>query len=205
MTTPVQKAAAISHGQRAALERFVADVLRWTKSINLISAASQTAIWERHVLDSAQLMEFAPKTAQEWVDLGSGGGFPGLVIALLAKEAAPGLRMTLVEADKRKAAFLLQMIRTHGLNARVLAQRIESLGPLNADVISARALADLPKLLALSQPLSRPDTLYLFPKGAGWAAEVALAQKDWHFGLAATPSITDPNATILTLSDLRHA
>ncbi len=125
-----------------------ADLLRrWTCKINLISKSSLDVLWERHFLDSAQLLTFAPSTARIWVDLGSGGGFPGAVVAVLAAEMRPDLRVTLVEADQRKAVFLRTLLRETGVAGDVLAKRIEELPPLCADILSARALASLSDLL----------------------------------------------------------
>jgi 16S rRNA (guanine527-N7)-methyltransferase len=110
-------------------------------------------VWGRHIVDSAQIFQACPSGAMpSWLDLGSGGGFPGLVIAILARELQPNLHVTLVEADQRKAAFLRQTAQKLGLDVAVIAKRIESLSPQSADVVSARALAPLTDLLGLAAP-----------------------------------------------------
>ncbi|MBT3710487.1 MAG: 16S rRNA (guanine(527)-N(7))-methyltransferase RsmG, partial [Gammaproteobacteria bacterium] len=142
-----------------ALEHFAALIEKWTVKINLISKASLADLWDRHILDSAQLLKICPRNIQNWLDLGSGGGLPGVVVAILAKELIPKLTMTLVESDKRKSVFLRTAIRELELNAKVLNARIEKTAPLQADVISARALAELDVLLALAEPHLTKNTI----------------------------------------------
>ncbi len=157
--------------------------------------------WDRHVLDSAQIFALAPHGAKDWVDLGSGGGFPGLVIAALADELSPELRVTLVESDARKCVFLTTASRELGIRAQVINSRIEALAPARRDVISARALAPLPKLLALAEGQAGPGTICLFPKGAGAASELTEAARNWHIRHRTHPSMTDPEAVILELQE----
>ncbi len=122
-------------------------VQKWTPRINLVSRDSARDLWRRHIADSAQLWAFRPPAARSWADLGSGAGFPGLVIAALAAEAAPDLAVILVESDVRKAVFLAEAARAMGLKLEIVTARIEALAPLGADVVSARALAPLDRLL----------------------------------------------------------
>lgn len=183
------------------LTQFSELVERWTVRINLISKASVDGIWERHVADSAQLFELAPEF-EHWVDLGSGGGFPGIVIAIIAKEARPEARITLVESDLRKATFLRTAIRELGLNAKVIAERIEGLPPLGADVLSARALADLSALLEFTDLHLAKNGTALFPKGQNWRKEDEAARQLWSYSLDPVKSKTSAEAAILLIKDV---
>lgn len=194
----------LSEPEQRQLRQFVELVLRWNPRINLISRASAADVWNRHIVDSAQVYMQMPERCESWVDLGSGGGFPGIVVAILAAHRKPGLRVTLVESDQRKAVFLRQAARELGVGCTVLARRIEELGALSADVVSARALASLDKLFEMSAPLLAAGGTALFPKGANRAAEIAEAQRHWVFNVTELPSLTEPTAAILKVTDLRH-
>jgi len=188
-----------------ALEHFAALIEKWTVKINLISKASLADLWDRHILDSAQLLKICPRNIQNWLDLGSGGGLPGVVVAILAKELIPKLTMTLVESDKRKSVFLRTAIRELELNAKVLNARIEKTAPLQADVISARALAELGVLLALAEPHLTNNTICLFQKGENWQKELSKAQQSWSFHCDITKSETQSGAIILKLGEVGRA
>ena len=179
-------------------------VVRWNKAINLISKASADQIWDRHMLDSAQTFGLAPPNARRWADLGSGGGFPGLVVAILALEQRPDLDLVLVESDIRKCVFLREAIRELKLGATVLAQRVEDLAPLQADVVSARALAPLSVLCAYAHRHLTPSGTALFLKGATSASELAEAAKTWSFAVSEQASKTDPSATVLIMRSFHH-
>lgn len=184
-----------------ALWRFADLVRHWTQRINLISPGTVPQLWERHVLDSAQLY-FQIKTARVWVDLGSGGGFPGIVLAILARNTAT--RFHLVESDQRKAAFLRKAASDMGLNVQIHAARAEQLVPLEADIVTARALAPLESLLPLVARHLAPNGIAILPKGVKAAEEIAQARTAWTFDLAQRASMTDPLAQILTFENLRH-
>jgi 16S rRNA (guanine527-N7)-methyltransferase len=156
------------------------------------------------VLDSAQIYSLAPAGVRHWVDLGSGGGFPGLVLACIAAELQPQTRFTLIEADQRKATFLRQAARDLELTVQILAQRIETAPPQAADVISARALAPLDQLFGYALRHLDPAGVAFFPKGASFASEIADARKSWVFDLEVIPSKTEPAASVLKVKDLRH-
>ena len=188
-----------------ALEYFAALIKKWTAKINLISKASRSDLWVRHILDSAQLLKICPRNIQNWLDLGSGGGLPGVVVAILAKELIPTLTMTLVESDKRKSVFLRTAVRELGLNASVLNARIEKLAPMKVDVISARALAELDVLLALAEPHLIKTTVCLFQKGENWQKELSKAQQSWSFQCDITNSETQSGAIILKLGEVSRA
>lgn len=189
----------VSRETLARLETFVDLLALWTRRINLVSAQSLDAVWHRHIADSAQLAALAPAEAATWLDLGSGGGLPGLVVAALR----PGTALTLVESDRRKAAFLRLAAAEMGLPVTVLARRIEDLPPAAPDVLSARALAPLLRLLPLVAPLTGPGTVLLLPKGAHAFSELTAAQADWHSEAEPVASLTDPAGTILRLRNLR--
>ncbi|MBP9234482.1 MAG: 16S rRNA (guanine(527)-N(7))-methyltransferase RsmG [Tabrizicola sp.] len=181
-------------------------VRRWTPAINLVSKASVDDLWQRHIADSAQVFAATgAESAQSWVDLGSGGGFPGLVVAVLAKELRPDLRVTLVESDLRKATFLRQAAQALSLSVTVHSVRIESLAPQNADVLSARALAPLSDLLAHAERHLRKGGVAVFPKGARFAAELDDARKLWAFDVDVQPSLSDSEAALLVIRNFhRH-
>ena len=191
---------------RTALDRLralEALVARWTARINLVAPSNVPDLWTRHILDSAQLWPLAPG-ARTWADLGSGGGFPGLVIAALAADTGTP-RVTLIESDARKCAFLRTAIRELALPATVLDQRAEATPPQQADVVSARALAPLPTLLPLVARHLAPGGTALLPKGQGVQAEIDAAHaQGWRFDAEEIPSATDPSGRILRVADIRH-
>lgn len=180
-------------------------VEEWTRKINLVSASSISDMAVRHVQDSAQLMCFAPATARRWADLGSGGGFPGLVIAIVAHELRPQLAVTLVESDQRKATFLRVAAREVGVAVHIIADRIERIPPLRCDVLSARALAPLKDLLEFAERHLEPSGCAIFPKGRRAEAEIAKARKGWNFDMTSTPSQTDADAVILSIRGIHRA
>jgi 16S rRNA (guanine527-N7)-methyltransferase len=187
------------------LETFAALVRRWTVTVNLVSRGSVQDLWDRHIVDSAQLFGFCPANARHWADLGSGGGLPGMVVAILAREFRPDLLITLVESDQRKAAFLRQAAQSLGLAPKIHSERIESLAPLDADVISARALAPLTELLALSKPHLRPEGIGLFPKGSRFREEIEEARRTWSFDVDCHPSQSQPEAAVLIIRKIERA
>ncbi|MGR3514726.1 MAG: 16S rRNA (guanine(527)-N(7))-methyltransferase RsmG [Paracoccaceae bacterium] len=173
---------------------------KWTRKINLVAPSTLKEIWSRHFLDSAQLLELVPQP-QHWVDLGSGGGFPGAVIAILLADRA-GTEVTLVESDQRKASFLRTVNRELGLSFKVIAKRIEDVPPLQADVLSARALAPLAQLLVYAERHLCSDGRALFPKGASGQSEITQALECWRFDCRTYPSITDARSTILSVGEV---
>ena len=181
------------------LEHFAALVTKWTPKINLIAKGSVPDIWDRHIIDSVQLYRFAPKAYEKWADLGSGGGFPGIILAILAKEKQPNAHVTLIESDQRKSTFLRTAARELRLSITVIAERIEQTAPLGADVVSARALAPLPSLLPLVGRHMRDGGICLLHKGKQAAQEVADAKNDWSFDLEDHASMTDPEARLLVI------
>jgi 16S rRNA (guanine527-N7)-methyltransferase len=179
------------------LEALVATLVRWQKAINLVGRATIEDVWTRHVLDSAQLVPFIPANAKSLADLGSGGGFPGLVLAALR----PDLAITLIEVDARKAAFLGEAGRRMGLKKapRVVIGRIEEVPPAKADVVTARALAPLGQLLVWADRHRGDTAICLFHKGKGWQSELTEATKDWDITCQPLSSKTDRDAVILRI------
>lgn len=186
------------------IEHFVRLLEKWNPRINLIAQSTVADIWTRHIVDAAQLLPTIPQGTRHYVDLGSGGGFPGLVVALIAKEKLPDLVVTLVESDTRKASFLRTVLRETGTTARVLAKRAEDIEPLDADIITARALADLSKLLGLVARHISDNGIALLQKGASWKSELADARKLWSFSLETKRSETNENSIILKIGDIAH-
>jgi 16S rRNA (guanine527-N7)-methyltransferase len=195
----------VSRETFAALQAYEALVRRWGSAINLVSKSALADIWDRHIVDSAQAFQFCPQNARTWVDLGSGGGFPGIVVAVLAQEMKPDLRVTLVESDLRKATFLRQAAQALDLKATVVSERIESLEPLHADVLSARALAPLTQLLEYADQHLAKNGVAIFPKGARHAEEIADAKTSWAFELDVHSSLSDAEAAILVIRNIHRA
>ncbi len=179
-------------------------VARWNPKINLISAGSLHHGWNRHVLDSAQLWAAANSSMGSWLDIGSGGGFPGLVIAILANEVAPNVRVTLVESDRRKCVFLNEAARQLGVRVEVHSERVESLEPFAAAVVSARALAPLNSLLHNARRHLASGGVALFPKGQSYESELVAARDHWRFDYVAIKSLTDPDAVVLRIENIEY-
>ena len=154
--------------------------------------------------DSAQIIALA-KLSDYWIDIGSGGGFPGIVVAICLKEISPSTCVILVESDLRKAAFLRQAAATLELNCEIHSSRVESLTLARAATVSARALAALPKLLEYAETLVEADGVCLFMKGQSHQDELAAAQKSWSFEHDIVPSQTDIHAAVLKIRNIRRA
>ena len=187
------------------LDAYAGLLRRWNPRINLVSGRTLDDLWKRHFLDSAQLLELSPPQARHWCDLGAGGGFPGMVLAILAAEKHPGMRFTLIESDQRKSEFLRAVMRETGTTANVVTDRIEAVPSVNADVVSARALAPLPALLGLADAHMASDGMAIFPKGAKAKHEISEALELWQFRCETVTSRTDEAAVILKISELSRA
>lgn len=194
----------VSHETIHSLTRYADLLSHWQKTTNLVAPSTLPNIWSRHFADSAQLSALA-SNGRLWLDLGSGGGFPGLIVALLRK-ADSDFRMHLVESNQKKCAFLGQVVRAteapvdiHAIRIEQLAEKAQSLRP---DVISARALAPLPRLLELAEPFLRDQTKGLFLKGRETEAEIRTAQERWSFDVQLHQSLTADDAQILEVSNL---
>lgn len=176
----------------------------WQKTHNLVGPDALRTLWTRHIEDSLQLAELAP-AARHWVDLGSGAGFPGLIVAI-ARADDSDFSVTLVESNRKKSAFLRAAIRATGAPADVFAGRIENYEGAQmdpADVISARALAPFADLCRLAFPLMRPETRLILLKGQDFVHEEQVAAKSWSYDLLTLPSVTDQSGRIITVTNLR--
>jgi 16S rRNA (guanine527-N7)-methyltransferase len=182
------------------LEAYVALIEKWNPKINLVSKSSLPEIWDRHIWDSAQIFDIAVE-GSVWADFGSGGGLPGIVLAIFAKELRPDMQFYLVESDQRKCAFLRNAVREIGLNVKVHAERIEALDPIGASVISARALTDLNGLLEFVERHSAKNGVAILPKGETWEKEILQAQENWSFEYEEITSKTNNDAAILKIKD----
>jgi 16S rRNA (guanine527-N7)-methyltransferase len=196
----------IESGIESRLDRFVALLLEWQKTTNLISPSTIPELWTRHVADSLQLLKLAPG-AKRWVDFGSGGGFPGIPIAcgLTGRE---GAMVHLVESNHKKAAFLREAIRVTGAPARVHARRVEDFVDGFAEpveIVTARALAPLENLLAKAYPLLKSGGQALFLKGQDVEGELTEASRYWIIDAELIPSVTDRSGRIVRVRSLHPA
>lgn len=210
---------------RARLEAYVGLLLKWQRRINLIGPATAGDVWHRHILDCGQVLPLLPSGPLRACDLGSGAGLPGLILAAFGvgadRSAGEGQGadqadsrptcLDLVESDGRKAAFLREANRVMGTHARVLNKRIEAVGDAMGDgpgdrydLITARALAPLPKLLAMSENLLKTSGQLLFLKGRGADAELTESEKTWRMTASKTPSVSDPEGVLLLLTDIER-
>ena len=178
---------------------------RWQKAVNLVAPGTLNDVWSRHFADSAQLARLVPPSAQSLMDMGAGGGFPGLVLAIVLAERGP-MRVTLVESDNRKAAFLREVARQTGTPVDILSARIEKPETRSkvqaVDVITARALAPLSRLLSLSVPYFAPGSVGLFLKGRDIQGEIEAAEAEWRFDLELVASVTDAEGRIAVVRNV---
>lgn len=182
----------------AKLREFATLLLRWNATLNLIAARDAATLWDRHIADSLQLVPLMPEDTARAIDLGSGGGFPGLVLAI-----ATGVPFDLIESDQRKASFLRTAILETGAPATVHCCRIEDAPVPPAPLITARALAPLPRLLPLAARLLTDDGTCLFLKGAKAEDELAAAATDWSMAVDRVPSHTGQDGVVLRITGLR--
>jgi len=184
------------------LKTYEALLKQWNPKINLVSRSTLDDAWTRHFQDSIQVEAILPADTRTLADLGSGGGFPGLVLAILFAETRPDAQVTLIESDQRKCTFLRTVLRETGVGARILPERIEKVPRLGVDVITARALAPLTQLLEHAERHLRPGGHAYFLKGAQFRAEIEEALATWAFSREEIPSTTSPEAAILKIGDL---
>jgi 16S rRNA (guanine527-N7)-methyltransferase len=180
-------------------------VERWSRRINLVSPSTQRQVWSRHIADSAQLWTLRPGDRGHWVDIGSGGGFPGLVVALCAKSDGEQMVVSLIESDRRKAAFLRTASVELGLDVRIYAERAEKMASLRADVVSARAVAPLVDLMPVVHHHVLPEGVALLPKGKRWRDEWAMTSSAWSARLEVFSSVTDEDAVVLRIGNIERA
>jgi 16S rRNA (guanine527-N7)-methyltransferase len=176
------------------LDAYVALLAAWNRRINLVGASTMGDPWRRHILDSAQLWAHLPPKARVLIDLGSGAGLPGLILAILGVP-----EVHLIESDQRKAAFLREAARVTGALAQIHPQRAEKMPRLGADVVTARAVASLPDLLDIAEPFIATHSICLFLKGRAAAEELTLAAKSWKMVARLLPSLSDPGGALVIL------
>ncbi len=187
------------------LELYVELLIRWQRAVNLVAPATLSRTWTRHVADSLQLLPLA-KGARRWVDLGAGAGFPGLPVAIALADR-PGAEVHLVESDQRKAAFLREAARATAAPVTIHARRAEDMAgdwPDGVEIVTARALAPLPRLLELAHPLLKTGARGIFPKGQDVDAELTEAAKSWIIDHEFTPSVTDPRGRIIMVNGIER-
>lgn len=185
------------------LESYAALLCKWQKTINLVSNDSLPDLWTRHFLDSAQLYPLLPAARPlKLFDLGSGAGFPGLVLVIIAAGHGAPIEAHLIESDRRKAAFLGQVAGSLGVAVRVRAQRIEKTEKMLVNVVTARALAPLGDLLEMAAPFCSLDSILVFPKGEKARAELTAAEAQWKMQAELLPSLSDQRGSIIVIRKL---
>lgn len=198
--TQLQQRLSLTDAQRRALETYAELLVKWQARINLVAPASLPDLWSRHMLDSAQLLSHMKDRPGPVLDFGSGAGFPGLVLSILGRDD-----VTMVESDRRKIAFLQEAARMTGVNPTLEACRIESLRPIRAGIITARALAPVDKLLRYAMPYADEKTVFLFLKGEQADAELTTARNTWKMAVTKAPSISDSRGVVLKLEEVSRA
>jgi 16S rRNA (guanine527-N7)-methyltransferase len=180
---------------------------QWQKTINLVAPSTLDDVWHRHFADSAQLLRLAPAGARRWVDLGSGAGFPGMVLAILRADRSAdgdGEPHVLIESDSRKAAFLGEISRKTSIPVDIAIARIELSSTqgryTSVDVLTARALAPLDRLIGMTVPFFGPGTVALFLKGQDVQQEIEAARRKWRFTYELANSLTEQNSRIVIVS-----
>ncbi len=179
------------------LQAYADLLLTWNAKINLVGKSTAEDVWHRHLLDSAQLFPLIPKEARMLLDLGSGAGFPGLVLAIMG---VPGVH--LADSDQRKCSFLREAARVTGTAVTVHAKRVEDIPAFPADIITARALAPLGELLGWAEVFLTPTSRCLFLKGQNVEVELTNAHQIWRMDVTQTPSLTDPRASVLCIQEV---
>jgi len=184
----------------ARMDAFLAILTDWNSRMNLVGPSALAEFWGRHAFDSAQLLKLAPD-ARIWADLGAGAGFPGIILAIFLKDCE-GARVHLIESMAKRCAFLRSVSIDLGLPTLIHNSRAESLQLSPVEVVTARALAPMPRLLEYAQPLLRGSAVGLFLKGRDVEKELEEARKSWRFDVSLSPSASDPEGRIVSLKRL---
>ena len=192
-----QKLTGVSRETLDKFSTYVALLEKWQKAINLVSKKSLMDVWERHVLDSYQILKFAPKDNGVWIDMGSGAGFPALIVAM-----AGDFEVHVIESDHRKCQFMRDVSRETSTPITIHTKRIDAVEPFPAAVISARALASLEKLLEFSTNFATPDTVYIYLKGQDVDAELTQAAKCWSMETIKHQSLSSSEGSVLELRNV---
>jgi 16S rRNA (guanine527-N7)-methyltransferase len=188
---------AVDTGTLKKLDRYAELLTEWGQKFNLVSRSTLPQIWQRHILDSAQLARHIPADARKLADLGSGAGLPGIILSIMGAH-----EVHLIESIGKKANFLRMVAEELGLNVKVHQERIEDLPQaLKFDVVTARALKSLTELLDYARPLMRTEAICVFLKGQNLAAELTETRKYWKFGSETIKSLSDPSGSVLIIRD----
>lgn len=188
---------------RETIDRFLAYqaiLSKWAPRINLVGASTLGSFWDRHILDSAQILPLASPEAKTWVDFGSGAGFPGLVIAALI-QPLDGAQVTLIEASTKRCGFLREAARAMEVKVEIVNDKLENVMPRPVDIITARAFTALDRLLAYANPWQGSQTQALFPKGGEVSAELEQASTNWIFKSTIHPSVSDARGCIVEITE----
>ena len=186
------------------LEAYVSLIQKWNPKINLVSKLSLNDVWGRHIWDSWQIVDYCSETDGKWLDLGSGGGLPGILLAIHAKHYRPDRTICMIESDARKVQFLRTVVRQLNLNATVINERIEKVPSMDAKVVTSRALAHLSVLLDFAALHLSVNGVLLIHKGGRFQQEIDQARQNWNFECTVNPSKTDPMAAILKIGAISH-
>lgn len=193
----------VSRETHLLLEQYVDLLIKWTTRINLIAPSTVEAVWERHIEDCLRSVRLAKGPIEHWIDIGSGGGLPGVVAAIFHRDHLK--KISLIESDQRKCAFLRTVSRELGLQIKVSATRVEDTDLSDASIISARALAPLTKLLEMTSQSAAKDATLLFMKGRNWQGEVEEAERVFSFSYSVHPGKNEEQGVTLRISDVtRH-
>jgi len=198
----INKIANVSRETFAKLDGFIFELIKWNKKINLVSKkhSSFSDVWQRHIVDSAQLIKYFPESTKKIIDFGSGGGFPALVLAIIG-----GYEIHLIESDSRKCAFLNQIKSLFDLNVHIHNERIENINPFESDVITARALAPLSGLLDLTWGFVQKTKLCIFLKGENVVEEIDEASGSWNFDYSLFCSVSNRGGQIIVIKNVLNA
>lgn len=184
------------------LKTYEATLKEWQNRFNLVSKNSLSDAWSRHFLDSVQLIKYVPESTKRLYDFGSGAGFPGMVLAILASEKMPNLKITLIESIKKKTLYLNAVQELCGVNVDIINDRVENLKLPQADVITSRAMCDLTKLFSYAYKFSNKKTIMIFPKGKSFQTEIEDAKKHWAFDCKVETNEMCNEGVILVVNNL---
>jgi len=192
----------VSRETIAKLKTYESSLVEWQNKFNLVSKSSLETAWNRHFLDSVQLWEYIPENARTMLDFGSGAGFPGMVLAIIAAEKQKELKISLVESIRKKTLYLKAVKELSGVSVNIINDRIENLSPQVADVITSRAMSKLENLFAYAYRFTNKNTVMIFPKGKSYSEEIKEAQKKWRFNCEIKDNLFDNEGKILVINNL---
>ena len=200
----IEKKYNVSRGTIQQLREYESTLQDWQSKMNLVSNSSLDSAWERHFEDSVQLFDLLPSNAETLFDFGSGAGFPGMVLAIMAKELLPNLQVNLVESTKKKTLYLKHVSDLTDTKVNIYNDRIENIKNQKADVITSRAMSSLNDLLNYSEPFCKKNTILIFPKGKKHQAEIDDAKRNWGFDIDIFQSSSSDEGAILVLTNLKR-